>query len=73
MIQISQSKLDDVRQATNEDQELSALREQVTIGWPEKVKQVTSPVRPYWSMHDHIGVKNVLIFKGQRLIIPKSL
>ncbi len=51
---------------------MTALREQVTIGWPEKVKQVPSLVRPYWSMHHHIGVENGLIFEGQWLIIPKS-
>lgn len=73
MIEISPGKLESLKQATQHDTELSALKEQVTIGWPDQARQVPALVRPYWSMRDHIGIENGLLFKGDRVIIPKDM
>ncbi len=71
MVTISNKKVASIQAATRKDPELSALKEQVTTGWPEIIKTVPKIIQPYWSMRDHLGIEDGVLYKGNRMIIPK--
>lgn len=72
-IQVSNKQLERVRDATTSDAQLSTLREQVTVGWPESVTTVPKSIRQYWSVKDCISVEDGVLFLGNRLIIPETM
>jgi hypothetical protein len=72
MVQISMSQLEKLRIACVNDDEMSALREQIIKGWPAEAKLVPKLIRPYWSMKDYLAVENGLVYTGQRLVIPQE-
>ena len=73
LIQISQRQLERVKQATDEDCELSVLREQVVNGWPESVKVLPKAIRHYYSIKDFLCVEDGVIYFGERLLVPSSM
>jgi len=68
LVQFSDARLQD----TSSDSELSALRETIYFGWPEKQKQVPAHLKKYWAYRDELSIENGLILKGERVVIPKS-
>ena len=64
LVQFSDAKVDTLKQDTSADPVLSALREIIHAGWPEKRKQVPVPLRKYWAYPDELSIKNGLILKG---------
>ena len=72
-IQISNEKITKMQEATNQDEELHALKEIITNGWPENPKQVPKIVKHYWSCRHELSVDDGLILKGERIIIPEVM
>ena len=58
---------------TAKDLTLSALREIIMSGWPEKRYDCPAYLNAYWNYHDELTVADGFILKGPRIIIPKSL
>ena len=72
-VQFSTQKLQSIREATQADDELCALRAVIVDGWPDRQRHLAAPLRPYWSCRDELAVEDGLIMKGDRLVIPLSL
>lgn len=66
-------KLEYLRESTNNDIELQKLITQVIDGWPTLKQHVPYELRPYWDYRDEISVYDGIVFKGERIIIPKSM
>ena len=62
-----------IKQATKQDNEMQILRDIVLKGWPQRRAQVPPEIRPYWNFRDEITFVEEMLFKGQKLIVPKSL
>ena len=45
----------------------------VLTGWPYMKEEKPFTVREYWTFQDEISVQNGVLFRGQVVIIPKSL
>ena len=52
---------------------MQMLRDIVLKGWPQPEDQVPPEIRPYWNFRDEITFVEEMLFKGQKLIVPKSL
>ena len=48
-VQFSTQKLQSIREATQADDELCALRAVIVDGWPDSQRHLAAPLRPYWS------------------------
>ena len=72
MVQISTGQLQKVRTASQNDVELSVLRDQILKGWPSQAKAVPKSACPYWSMRDYLFVEDGLVYAGHRLVIPEN-
>jgi hypothetical protein len=70
---ISEEKLKEFKNATNNDQALQNLKITVQNGWPNSKEDLQNDVKPYWHFREEIHTADDLMFKGEKLIVPKSL
>ncbi|GBN97875.1 Transposon Tf2-8 polyprotein [Araneus ventricosus] len=71
LVQASKSKLDEILLETKNDIELQSVANYIENGWPER-KSVVLHAQPYWHCQSELHIKNGLVCRGQRLVIPKS-
>ena len=68
---MSSERLAQLQKATEQDTVLQTLKTTVLVGWPEQKSQVLIPIKDYWNYRDEISLHNSILFKRQRIIIPK--
>jgi len=68
---VSDSKLREIQQATAEDTTLQTLKKTIINGWPEERKSIPAEITAYFSVRDELAVQDGIIFRGQRIVIPK--
>ena len=70
---VTSEKKDLMIRATGEDEELQQLRLMVEKGWPDTLSAVPNGAKLYFHIRDEIHHSDGLLFKGQKIIIPKAL
>ena len=70
---VRQSTQDAIRQATQEDPVLMVLRQVILDCWPSSKAVVPDAIRAYYSVRDELTCSNRILFKGNHIIVPKSL
>ncbi|XDV39047.1 hypothetical protein PO909_008342 [Leuciscus waleckii] len=54
--------------------ELTALRQQILIGWPKNKKNLPPELASYFHVRDELAAQDSLVFRGSyRLVVPVSL
>ena len=61
------------RDATGQDDTLQQLKRIIQAGWPGDRRTLPVTLFPYFHIRDELVVEDGLIFRGHRLVIPKSL
>ena len=61
------------KQATAEDPKMKILEHMIRNGWPRNKNDVPDAVRMYYQFKDELSMKDGLIFKGERLLIPDKI
>ena len=46
---VSEEKLQEFKEATKEDTELSLVANVIQRGWPDKQRQLPDKIKPYWT------------------------
>ena len=64
--------LNQLRLATQEDDELVLLKHTITQGWPSTIKEVPNVIQPYWTLHKEFTAEDGLVLKGTRIVIPNK-
>lgn len=72
-ISVSDRKLDEVRQATRNDNQMQILKQTILDGWPETRKMCQTSVVEFWNHRDELSVAEDIIFRGQKIVIPTAL
>ncbi|XP_048751787.2 uncharacterized protein K02A2.6-like [Ostrea edulis] len=70
---MSKDRYTEFQQETLRDSTLQQLLHTVLSGWPEAKQNLQSTLIPYWSFRDEISHVDGLLFKGSKLLIPKSM
>ena len=70
---ISAPKLNQLQSMTKSDSDLQKLMRLTENGWPDHKSKVPSCCLPYWSFRDQISFSNGILFKGEKIIIPKAM
>ena len=65
--------INQVKQETAEDPDLQQLIKYIIEGWPAKQQDCLDQLKGYHTFKEEMSVIDGLIFKGERLIMPKSL
>ena len=55
------------------DESLQLLKDAILNGWPEDKSSLPTLVHPYFPYRDELTVQDGLIFRGERVVIPKDL
>ena len=66
----SPTRVGQIQEETAKDTTMSALREVIIGGWPEKRSDCPAHLHAYWNYHDELTVADGLILKGTCIIIP---
>ncbi|WP_419601948.1 RNase H-like domain-containing protein, partial [Thiolapillus sp.] len=72
-VQFTSDKLQELKQRTNADPELTTLRDIIIGGWPDRARQLPKNLRDFWSCRDELSVEDGLVLKGDRVIIPTAM
>ncbi|KAK3736228.1 hypothetical protein QZH41_007340 [Actinostola sp. cb2023] len=72
-VKISSERLAQLQKATEQDPVMQTLKTTILIGWPAQRDEVPVHVREFWNFRDELTLHNGVLFKNQRLIIPKAL
>ena len=62
-----------IQRETAKDSSLMRIARYVTEGWPKRRDSIPADVKQYRSYKEELTVRNGLIFKSERLIIPISM
>ena len=62
--------LQEIRIATQEDDEFVLLKHTITQGWPSNIKEVPSVTQFYWTFRKELTIEDGVILKGIRIVIP---
>ena len=70
--QISQTRLQELRLATQSDPTLCSLSKTIHEGWPQSKKDCPEQVLEFWDFRQEMSEENGILYKSHRLIVPHS-
>ena len=62
--------LQQIRIATQDDDELVLLKHTITQGWTCNIKDISSAIQSYWTFREELTTEDGIILKGTRIVIP---
>ena len=66
-------KLQQIQQATQDDDTMAILKNTVSVGCPCTVQELQKELQAYWTFREDMTVKDGLILKATRIVIPPSM
>ncbi|KAI4900308.1 hypothetical protein NFI96_009493 [Prochilodus magdalenae] len=72
-VPVSKNKLQEIREATAQDTQLTTLRNITKSGWPDERKKCPLNIQEFWNHRDEIVEIDGILFKGEKIIIPHTL
>lgn len=70
---VSDARFVELRDATQEDPELSLLLQYLQTTWPHNRGMVRQEVRSYWYSRHNLSSLDGLVLRGNQIFIPKQL
>ena len=64
------NSLQEIREATQADDELALLKHTIMSGWPANIREILQVLHPYWTFHEELTIEDSLILKGTWIVIP---
>ena len=71
-VPISQPLMEELAEAVRQDDTMTKLKEVIRSGWPERQHDVDPVLRPYFHVRDELSLDDNLVYRGERVVIPKS-
>ena len=68
----SQATIELVKKAAVVDDQYQLLRHQISIGWPAATADIPNDLREFVSFADELIEVDGLVFKGQRVVVPRE-
>jgi len=72
-VHIAEPRIQMIREATTTDKMLQQLMGTVMTGWPEHKHLLPPILKVFWDFRDVIAAHNGILYKGDRMIIPKAV
>ena len=72
-ILLCESTVTTLRDHTLCDAELQQVQSYIQSGWPASPKDLEPSISPYFYIRDELASQDGIIFRGDRIVIPKSL
>lgn len=62
-----------IQKHTEKDDELKSLKQYIMNGWPSDKNKIINEVKPYWNYKENLTETFGIVWKDQRIVIPKIL
>lgn len=72
-ISASESKIQEFKKASLQDNTLQILKKYCLEGWPKHKNKLIDSIKPYWNYQSEITVIDGLLFKNTAIIVPDSM
>lgn len=72
-VKLSDNKIAVLQKATEHDPVMQTLKSMILIGWPQERDAVPISIREYWNFREYLTLQNGILFKSERIIVPKAL
>ena len=72
-IPYSSNELDIICEETRKDPTIKLLMHYISTGWPCECRRLPQELHPYWNFREDLSVKDGLVTKSSRLLIPSTL
>ncbi|XP_054289748.1 uncharacterized protein K02A2.6-like [Macrosteles quadrilineatus] len=72
-INVTDERLNQLKEHTYKDPVLQKLIPVIINGWPNRKTQVPKELWNYWPFKEELGVEDGLVLKGERIVIPSSM
>ena len=70
---VSEQRLHQIQSLTKSDETLQTLISIIMVGWPEYRDQVPVSIREYFAYRDELAVHNGIVYRGDRVVIPRAM
>jgi len=70
---INQTRLNEIRAATDNDEVLQILKQVIFQGWPIHKFSVPTVITVYFDYRDKLTVQDEILLRGKRVVIPLSM
>ena len=64
--------LNEMRIATQENDDLALHKHTITHGWPRTIREVSSEIQPYWTFREELTVEDGVVLKGTQIVVPQK-
>lgn len=71
-IPISDERVEEIKAEAQVDPEMQTIIRYIIDGWPTK-KDVPDSIQPYWQYKEDYSTRNGLVFRNDRILIPRRL
>lgn len=72
-IELEDENIKQIKKHTKDDHQMQTLYKMSSEGWPNNKENVPAELSQFWQHRHEIVTGNGLVFKGDRIIIPKAL
>lgn len=62
-----------LQKQTQTDIELQSVMQYINNGWPDHKQNCVDSAKPYWCYKDELFISYDLVWKGNRVVVPKSM
>ena len=73
VIPMSDTKIMELKNETKKDNQLQQLISMLKSGWPTNKRDTPKACLPFWNLRDELSISDNIIFKGEKIVIPKKL
>ena len=64
------NSLNQIRIATQDDDEIALLMHTITQGWPRTIKEVNTVLQTNWTFREELTIEDGIILKGTQIVVP---
>ena len=72
-IKVAPERLAQLQKSSTQDFALETLKNTFLTRWLEKREQCPVQIRDYWNCREEISLYNGILFKSQKVIVPKAM
>lgn len=72
-LELDNDTLSNFRDQTSSDETSKVVMEYVLKGWPLTRDQTDELAREYWNFRDELSVEDGLLFKSDRIVVPRAM
>ena len=69
---IPDERIQEIQEATQSDEQSQILIHYIRNGWPDHQHEVLDDVRMFYEIHHTLSYEDGIIYKGERLFIPRG-